>query len=326
VRCVLIDGPGRPEDLVVREVGDPVPGPGEILLDVDATAVNRADLLQRRGRYPPPPGESEILGLEAAGTIGALGPGVQGWAVGDRAMALLAGGGYAERVVVPSGQLMAIPPRMSTLEAAAIPEAFLTAWLSLRHLIDLRPGEVLLVHAVASGVGLAAVQIARELGARVLGTTRSAAKAQIVTSLGAEVIVAPEGLIADRVRELTDGRGVDGVLDLVGAALWPQTLDCLAEGSRMSIVGLVGGSRIDLDLARMMQLQARLAVTSLRGRSREQKADLVDDFEAWAAPRLAEGRLLPVIHATLPLGEAPAAHRLLEENATTGKVVLITGR
>jgi putative PIG3 family NAD(P)H quinone oxidoreductase len=306
----------------VAEVPDPQAGPGEVVLDVAATAVNRADLLQRRGRYPPPPGESAILGLEAAGVICAVGSGVEEWAVGDRAMALLAGGGYAERVAVPAGQLMPVPDSIDLTHAAAIPEVFLTAWLSLRDLTHLQEGEVLLIHAAAGGVGTAAIQIGREIGATVHGTTRTAAKAHAIESLGAGAIVAPDGRFADALRERTGGHGADVVLDLVGAALWPETVTSLAVGARVSVVGLVGGARIDLDLAAMMNLQAQIHVTSLRRRSRTGKAALVAGFRDWALPRLVDGRLRPVVHTVMPLAEVSAAHRLLEDDATVGKVVL----
>jgi putative PIG3 family NAD(P)H quinone oxidoreductase len=322
MKAVVVGPGGRPQDMRIEEVPDPQAGPGEVLLDVAATAVNRADLLQRRGRYPPPAGESDILGLEAAGTVGAVGPGVSGWAVGDRVMALLAGGGYAERVAVPARQLMPVPDGMELTDAAAIPEAFLTAWLSLRDLTHVREGEVLLIHAAASGVGTAAIQIGRELGARVFGTTRTAAKAEAIRRLGGEAVHAPDGRFAETLRAATGGHGVDVVLDLVGAALWAETLRSLAVGSRVSVVGLVGGSRIDVDLAAMMSLQAQIHVTSLRRRTHDQKAALVAGFHEWASPRLADGRLTPVVHEVMPLAEVSAAHGLLEDDATAGKVVL----
>jgi putative PIG3 family NAD(P)H quinone oxidoreductase len=327
VRAVQVGGSGRPEDLHVAEVPEPEPRPGEVVLQVEAAGVNRADLLQRRGRYPPPPGESTILGLEAAGTVRALGEGVAGWATGDRAMALLAGGGYAERVAVPAGQLMPIPAGWEAERAAAVPEAFVTAWLSLHDLTHLGPRERLLVHAAASGVGTAALQIGRALGAETIGTTRSPEKARLIEDLGARaVVIAADGQLVDAVRAAAGGRGVDVVLDLVGAALWPQTVRCLAEGARVSVVGLMGGSRIELDLAALMGLQATITGSTLRRRSRAQKVALVGGFWEWAGPLFAAGRLRPLVDRVLPWEHAGDAHRLLEDNATSGKLVLSVGK
>jgi putative PIG3 family NAD(P)H quinone oxidoreductase len=304
---------------------DPVPAAGEVLVRVRATAVNRADVMQRRGEYPPPAGTTDVLGLEAAGVIEAVGPDVEGWTIGDRVMALLAGGGYAELVVVPAGQLLAIPERFTWILAAAIPEVFLTAWQALGRQAPAGPGDWVLVHAGASGVGTAALQIARECGARTIATTRSAAKAEVIAEMCDNVIVPAGADFSDRVLAITEGHGADIVIDLVGASYWTESLRALAINGRICLIGLVGGSRIDADLSALLAKRATVIASTLRARPADEKAALVASFAQWGLPRFADGRLVPVIHDMLPLSRAADAHRLLEGDDPVGKIVLAVG-
>lgn len=309
-------------------VGDwpePVAGPGEILVRVAAAGINRADLLQLRGLYPPPEGESLVPGLECAGTVEAMGAGAPGgWRRGDAVMALLAGGGQAELVAVPAGQLVPVPPTLAFSAAAALPEAALTAWTNLVAEAALRTGETVLVTGAASGVGTFAVQLARQLGARVLAAGRSPERLERLRDLGAEVLLPLAPDLGERLLEATAGRGVDVVLDLVGGPHLGAALPGVAAGGRWVVVGLLAGRQATVDLSLLLRRRIRLIGSVLRPRSRAEKSELVAGFARFAADRLADGRLRPVLDAILPFDSAAEAYRRLEENRAFGKVVLVT--
>ena len=323
MKAIVVDEPGDPEVMHLADVPDPVAGPGEVLVRARATAVNRADTLQRRGFYPPPPGVSEIIGMEVAGEVVGVGEGVEGWSAGDRVMALLAGGGYAELVAVPAGQLIRVPPGMSWTDAAAIPEVFLTAHDNLFTRGRLAAGETVLIHGGGGGVGTAAIQLAHRAGARVLVTAGSAEKLERCRELGADAgINHREEDFVVRVRELSGGQGADVILDVMGASYLTRNLDALAVEGRLVIIGLQGGTISDIDLNAMMRRRLSVISTTLRGRPLEQKAEIVRRFAADALPGFADGSLRTVVDRVLPLAEAPAAHRAMEAGENVGKLVL----
>lgn len=321
MRAIRIEGPAR--DLVLGDVPRPEVGAESVLVEVHATAVNRADLLQRRGLYPPPPGESEILGLEAAGVVSEVGADVREWRRGDRVMCLLAGGGYAEYVAVPRGMLLPIPARLSFAEAAAIPEVFYTAYMTLVAEAGLAAGEIVLIHAGGSGVGTAAIQLARALGARALVTAGQADKLERCRALGAEGgINYKDEDFAERGRALSGGRGVDVILDCVGGQYLERNLALLAPKGRLVIIGLMGGAKADINLALVVGKRLRIIGTVLRSRTLEEKLALTAGVRERVLPLLEAGTLRPVIDSTYALADAAAAHDHVAANANFGKVIL----
>jgi putative PIG3 family NAD(P)H quinone oxidoreductase len=323
VHAITIPRPGGPEVLTWAEVPDPVPRAGEVLVEVAAAGVNRADLLQREGRYPPPPGAPPYLGLECSGRIAALGGGVSGWRVGDEVCALLAGGGYAERVAVPAGQVLPVPRGLSLVEAAALPEVACTVWSNLDGQAHLRDGETVLVHGGASGIGTHAIQVAVRLGARVFCTVGSPAKGERCRKLGAEVAIdyRAEDFVA-RVREETGGVGVDVVLDNMGAAYLARNVAALASGGRLVVIGLQGGARAELDLGALLGRRASVAATALRSRPAGEKAAIVAAVRVRVWPWVEEGSVRPVVDRVLPVEQAAEAHRVVEAGEHVGKVLL----
>ncbi len=304
----------------LAQVPDPVPGPGELLLRVRATAVNRADTLQRRGLYPPPPGASTILGMELAGEVAQAG---HGFAAGERVCALLAGGGYAQLAAVPASMLMRIPETLTFEQAAAFPEVWMTAYDNLFNWGRLAAGETALLHGGGSGVGTAGIQLARWKGARVLVTAGSAEKIRRCVELGAEAGIdyKTEDFVA-RSKELTGGRGVDVVLDVLGAAYLDRNLRALATGGRVVVIGLQGGNKAELDLGLLMGKRASLIGTTLRARPLEAKVALTRQVERDLLPELAAGRLKTIVDRVFDLADAAEAHRLMEASAHFGKIVL----
>ena len=322
MRAIVITEPGRPDALRVHEVEDPVAGTGEVLIDVAATAVNRADLLQRQGHYAPPPGTSPYLGMECAGRIAQLGDGVTGWQVGDDVCALLGGGGYAERVSVPVGQLLPIPRGVSVVDSAALPEVTCTVWSMVFDIGRLQPGETLLVHGGASGVGTMAIQVAHRYGARVIATAGSERKVVACRELGADVALNYRE--QDFVEVARSTGGADVILDNIGAAYLARNVSALSTGGRLVVMGLQGGARAELDLGLMMIKRASLHAATLRARPLDQKAKIVAATEAFVWPMIESGDVQPVIYRRLPLDAAAEAHRILEASEHIGKVVLTT--
>lgn len=326
MRAVTVTEPGGPEVLTISELPDPEPGPGEVLLDIAATAVNRADLLQRQGFYPPPPGASGVIGLECSGTVAAVGDGVTGWEVGTPVCALLAGGGYASRVVVPAGQVMPVPAGVDLVTAAALPEVACTVWSNVFMIAGLQPDDAFLVHGGAGGIGTMAIQLAAALGARVFATAGSEEKLELCRSLGAEVAISyRDEDFVEVVRAHTDGRGADVVLDNMGAKYLERNVSVLADEGRLVVIGLQGGVKAELNLGQLLAKRGAVIATALRSRPVDGKAAICASVVEHVWPLVADGKVRPVVHEVLPIDRVAEAHRVVEAGSHSGKVLLALG-
>ncbi|MGW6026896.1 NAD(P)H-quinone oxidoreductase [Streptomyces sp. NPDC055099] len=324
MHAITIPEAGGPEALVWAEVPDPVPGEGEVLVDVVASAVNRADLLQRQGFYNPPPGSSPYPGLECAGRVTDIGPGVSGWKIGDEVCALLAGGGYAEQVVVPAGQLLPVPDGVDLVTAAALPEVTSTVWSNVFMISHLRPGETFLVHGGSSGIGTMAIQLAKAVGAKVAVTAGTKEKLDFCAELGADILINyREQDFVEEIKKATDGAGADVILDNMGAKYLDRNVQALATNGRLAIIGMQGGVKGELNIAALLNKRAAVTATSLRGRPAEEKATIVAAVREHVWPLIATGHVRPIVDQTVPMSDAATAHRVLEESNHIGKVLLV---
>ena len=324
MRAVLVTEPGGPEVLEWQEVPDPEPGPGEVLIDVAAAGLNRADLLQRQGLYPPPPGAPPYPGMECSGRVVATGAEVTGWKPGDEVCALMAGGGYAEKAAVPAGQLLPVPDGLGVVDAAALPEATCTVYSNVFQVGGLTAGETLLVHGGASGIGTVAIQLAKANGARVICTAGTAEKLARCRALGADVAISYRNEdFVEVVKDATGGAGADVILDIMGASYLARNLSALATGGRLVIIGRQGGNRAELNLGVLQSKQATIHATTLRARPLAEKAAIVSAVRENVWPLVSAGKLVPVIDRALPMSSAAEAHRILEGGDQTGKLLLV---
>ncbi|KAB1987579.1 MULTISPECIES: NAD(P)H-quinone oxidoreductase [Streptomyces] len=322
--AITIPEPGGPEALVWDEVPDPVPAEGEVLVEVVASAVNRADLLQRQGLYNPPPGASPYPGLECSGRVAAVGPGVVGWSVGDEVCALLSGGGYAQKVAVPTGQLLPVPAGLELRQAAALPEVTCTVWSNVFMVAHLRPGETLLVHGGSSGIGTMAIQLAKAVGAKVAVTAGSREKLDFCAELGADILINyREQDFVEEIERATGGAGADVILDNMGAKYLDRNVRALAVNGRLAIIGMQGGIKAELNIAALLNKRAAVSATSLRARPLSEKAAIVAAVREHVWPLLDSGHVRPVVDRELPMSDAAGAHRVLEESSHIGKVLLV---
>ena len=326
MKAVYISEPGGPEVLEVREVQAPVAGPGEVLIDVVAAGLNRADVQQRKGFYPPPPGASEVPGLEVSGRIAGFGPGVtKAFSVGDKVVALLAGGGYAQQVAVPAGQVLRIPDGVDLVTAASLPEVAATVYSNLIMTAQLQPGETVLIHGATGGIGTMAIQLAKAMGARVATTAGNAEKVGTAKAfLGADIAInyAEENFPAS-LRAQNGGKGADVILDVVGAKYLEQNIDALADYGRLVVIGLQGGARAELDLGQLLQKRAAIIATALRPRPVEEKTVIMNAVRDAVWPMLTDGRIRPLVAKTFPLDQVAAAHAYFDSGDHVGKVLLV---
>jgi putative PIG3 family NAD(P)H quinone oxidoreductase len=327
MHAVVITKPGDPDVLQWTEVEDPVPGPDEVLVDVAASAVNRADLMQRQGLYPPPPGAPPYPGLECSGTVAATGPEVTEWKPGDEVCALLAGGGYAEKVAVPAGQLLPAPRAVSLATAAAFPETACTVYSNVFLAARLSPGETLLVHGGASGIGTIAIQLAKNAGATVAVTAGSAEKLSACRDLGADITINyREEDFVQRIKDATGGHGADVILDIMGAAYLDRNVDALAADGRIANIGMQGGLKAELNLGKLMPKRGTIISTTLRARPKEQKKAIVTAVREHVWPLIDAGKIRPVVYRELPMPEAAEAHRIMAASTHIGKILLLAQR
>jgi len=324
MHAITISEPGGPEALVWDEVPDPVAGEGEVLVEVVATAVNRADIMQRQGFYDPPPGASRYPGLECSGRITEVGPGVSGWSVGDEVCALLAGGGYAQKVAVPAGQLLPVPQGVDLRHAAALPEVVCTVWSNVFMVAHLRPAETLLVHGGSSGIGTMAIQLGKSVGAKVAVTAGTKEKLDYCAELGADVLInyREQDFVAE-IAQATGGSGADVILDNMGAKYLDRNVQALAVNGRLAIIGLQGGIKAELNIAALLGKRAAISATSLRARPLGEKAAIVAAVREHVWPLIASGQVRPVVDRELPMSEAAAAHQVVEDSGHIGKVLLV---
>jgi len=323
MKAILIDKPGNEDVLKLGDFSEPAPGPADLLINVRCVGINRADLMQRQGFYPPPAGASPILGLECAGVVAAVGNEVKGWRPGERVMALLPGGGYAERAIVHCGSAMHVSAALTDEEAAAVPEVYLTAFLNLFMLAEVRAGEVVLIHGGGSGVGTASIQLLNLAGARSIVTAGSDAKCEQCLKFGAGVAINyNSGPFAPKIKAATNDHGADVILDSIGGAYLMPNIEALAHGGRLVLIGLMSGAKSEIDLSQVLRRHLTIFGSTLRTRSTAEKAQIVAAFLARFSRQLEAGAIRPPIYRTLPIAEASNAHRMMQASEHFGKIVL----